>query len=94
MDNFLKTLKPVSVFESELRKAIASQEEKLLIEARSIVPHLTAEDLLNPQDFPALQACPAIHYEQGLLTGLQMALVMLQTPSVCPPLSAIQSPNI
>ena len=43
---------------------------KVLELARRILPHLTAEDIRNPHDFPDL-ADPDWHFEDGQLAGIQ-----------------------
>ncbi len=54
-----------------------SQQKKLLQCGRRIVPNLTDEDLLQPNDFAELENHPYFRYEEGVLAGiqtLQMAL--------------------
>lgn len=41
--------------------------------ALRIVPHITADDLLQPNDFPALENHPYFRYEEGVLEGLYSA---------------------
>ena len=56
---------------------------KVLELARRILPHLTAEDIRNPHDFPDL-ADPDWHFEDGQLAGIQavrFALVGLMNES-------------
>ncbi len=52
---------------------IQAQKAKLLKTARRIVPHVTDDDLLQPNDFPALENHPHFRYEEGILDGLQVA---------------------
>lgn len=52
---------------------IAHQQEKLLKLAREIVPQVTLDDLMQPNDFPELENHPVFRYEEGILHGLQMA---------------------
>ena len=56
-----------------LEEMIAQQEAKLLALARRLVPHLTAEDLLNPHDFVPLAESAEFNYEDGILAGLRAA---------------------
>ena len=56
-----------------LGEMIAQQEAKLLALARRLVPHLTAEDLLNPHDFVPLAESAEFNYEDGILAGLLAA---------------------
>ena len=52
-----------------LNTMISRQREKVLRLAREVLPHLTPEDIRNPQDFPALLRDPLFNYEDGILTG-------------------------
>ena len=56
---------------------IAFQEKKLLKYAREIIPHVTFEDLLQPNDFEQLETHPFFRYEEGVLKGLQTAKMAL-----------------
>lgn len=47
-----------------------AQRRKVLELARRLIPHLTAEDIRNPHDFPDLTD-PDWHFEDGQLTGIQ-----------------------
>lgn len=47
-----------------------TQRQKVLELARRLIPHLTAEDIRNPHDFPDLTD-PDWHFEDGQLTGIQ-----------------------
>ena len=55
--------------EELIQKLIEHQQTKVLNVAREIVPDLTSEDILNPQDFPNLVADTLFNYEDGILTG-------------------------
>jgi hypothetical protein len=55
--------------EARLQEMIEFQRKKLLKLARETLPHLTPEDLRNPQDFPELIKDPLFNYEDGLLSG-------------------------
>jgi len=52
---------------------VRQQEEKLYKFGQKIIPHLTKEDILQPNDFPALENHPLFRYEEGILEGLQTA---------------------
>lgn len=52
---------------------IASQKKTLLVCAKRIVPGITADDLLQPNDFPELELHPHFRYEEGVLEGLLTA---------------------
>ena len=56
---------------------IQGQKEKLLKTARRILPHVTDDDLLQPNDFPELEMHPHFRYEEGILDGLQVAKTAL-----------------
>jgi hypothetical protein len=59
--------------ERVLTEMVAAQEAKVLALARRLVPHLTAEDLLNPHDFVPLVESALFNYEDGVLAGLRAA---------------------
>ena len=52
---------------------IQQQKMKLLVCAKRIVPQVTEEDLLQPNDFPELELSPGFRYEEGILEGLMTA---------------------
>ncbi len=52
-----------------LEEMIKLQEEKVLKIARDLIPHLTSEDIRNPQDFPVLYNNINFNFEDGILTG-------------------------
>lgn len=52
---------------------IAFQKENLLKTAKRILPHVTDDDLLQPNDFPELEMHPHFRYEEGVLHGFQAA---------------------
>jgi hypothetical protein len=52
---------------------IEQQQQVLLDLARSVIPHLTLDDLMQPNDFPQLEYHPFFRYEEGVLHGLQAA---------------------
>lgn len=60
-----------------LDELIEGQRKKLLSTARRIVPHITEDDLLQPNDFPELELHPHFRYEEGVLGGLQVARMAL-----------------
>jgi hypothetical protein len=41
------------------------------------MPHLTEDDVLQPNDFPELEHHPHFRYEEGLLHGFQAAKAAL-----------------
>lgn len=52
---------------------IEFQRKKLLSLAQRIVGPITEDDLLQPNDFPALENHPLFRYEEGVLEGLHTA---------------------
>lgn len=64
-----------------IEEMIEMQKNRLLQCARRIVPQVTPDDLLQPNDFPALEIHPEFRYEEGVLSGMlsiQSALQALQ----------------
>lgn len=56
---------------------IVQQKGKLFDLAKRIIPNITEEDLLQPNDFPELEFHPHFRYEEGILDGLQVAKAAL-----------------
>lgn len=52
---------------------VEAQRKKVYECAREIVPNITADDLLQPNDFPSLEEHPYFRYEEGVLEGLLTA---------------------
>ena len=52
-----------------LSGAIDAQRRRVLELGRAIDPHVTPEDLQNPQDLPAIVGDPRWNYEDGILAG-------------------------
>ena len=52
---------------------IEGQQKKLFAFAKRIIPHITMDDLLQPNDFPDLEQQPLFRYEEGVLEGLLTA---------------------
>ena len=52
---------------------IAHQEQKLLSLAASIIPNVTSDDILQPNDYPELEHHPEFRYEEGVLKGMHSA---------------------
>lgn len=65
--------------EAVFTELISHQQSKLLECAQKIVPNITADDLLQPNDFLALENNPLFRYEEGILAGLQAARISLIT---------------
>lgn len=64
--------------EQLMEAMIGQQREKVLRIARSINPALTAEDVMNPQDFPELMRSGKYNFEDGILAGLISAQIALR----------------
>lgn len=62
-----------------LEDMVSHQQQVLLALARRIVPNATSEDILQPNDFPDLETHPSFRYEEGILCGLQSALMAVRT---------------
>ncbi|MBI5273789.1 MAG: hypothetical protein HY860_01900 [Chlamydiales bacterium] len=58
---------------SLFEEMIKQQKERLLCCANHINPYVTAEDIMQPNDFPELENHPYFRYEEGVLEGLQSA---------------------
>jgi hypothetical protein len=56
-----------------LEELICYQQGVLLSFARRIIPRITLDDLMQPNDFVELENNPLFRYEEGVLHGLQMA---------------------
>lgn len=59
-------------------EVVEGQRHKLLECARRYIPHLTYDDVLQPNDFPQLEHEPLFRYEEGIIEGMltvRMALL-------------------
>jgi hypothetical protein len=63
----------------------AQQEAKVLALARRLVPDVTAEDVRNPHDFPALVESAEFNYEDGILAGIRAVAVAVRAARRSPP---------
>jgi hypothetical protein len=65
---------------------LADQQRKRLgAFARTLIPYLTEDDLLQPNDFPELENHPYFRYEEGVLEGIltaRMAYLALKKQEV------------
>jgi hypothetical protein len=66
-------------FEAFFEEVLVHQQNKVLEIARTLNPHLTADDILNPHDFPELMTSPVFQYEEGIATGLLAAQIALRS---------------
>jgi hypothetical protein len=67
--------------EKNFNELIEMQQKRLLACGRRIVPNLTTDDMLQPNDFIELDNNPLFRYEEGVLIGIktaQMSLRMVQ----------------
>ncbi len=53
------------------------QEKRLLAFARRLLPRITSDDLMQPNDYPELENHPVFRYEEGVLEGLRSARMAL-----------------
>lgn len=56
---------------------IEQQKAGLLSLGSEVIPTLTPEDLLQPNDYEELENDPRFRYEEGILAGLQSAYAAL-----------------
>ncbi len=66
---------------------LADQQRKRIgAFARTLIPYLTEDDLLQPNDFPELENHPYFRYEEGVLEGIltaRMAYLALKKEEAC-----------
>jgi hypothetical protein len=67
--------------EKEILVLIEIQKKRLMACAEIMVPYITEEDLLQPNDFPVLEKHPHFRHEEGILEGLQTALATIRALS-------------
>lgn len=61
---------------------ITMQRKKLLECGRTIIPYLTTDDILQPNDFLALETNPHFRYEEGILSGILSAQMAIRAAGV------------
>jgi hypothetical protein len=61
------------MLEQMFDQLVEQQRKKLMRFAQEVIPNITADDLLQPNDFPELESHPYFRYEEGILEGLQTA---------------------
>lgn len=64
--------------EATLDEMVGMHEKALLKLGRRIVPTLTPEDVLQPNDYPELDSHPEFRYEEGVLAGIHAARMALR----------------
>ena len=75
MDN---TKKNWEKSEHLLEEIVELQKKKLFTLGRGIVPNLTAEDILQPNDYLELENNPVFRHEEGILIGTQSVQIALK----------------
>lgn len=65
--------------ETVLERLIDQQRAKIVEVAQDIMPHLTAEQAQNPQDYPDITGDAMYNFEDGLLAGLMSARLALRS---------------
>lgn len=58
---------------------VDAQRNHLLKLGRKVVPTLTPEDVMQPNDYPELEENPVFRYEEGILAGLQSVQIALKS---------------
>lgn len=61
---------------------INQQHARMMKCGQQIVPKLTTDDVLQPNDFPELENHPVFRYEEGILSGIQTAQMALRALSL------------
>lgn len=56
--------------EQTIQEMVDQQNKRLLAHGRRIVPTLTPEDMLQPNDYAELENHPEFRYEEGILAGM------------------------
>lgn len=72
-----------SAVASLVEEIVAGQKTRLLEMGRRVVPTLTPEDMLQPNDYPELENHPEFRYEEGVLSGLMTVQMALQGMANC-----------
>lgn len=60
-----------------LDELIEGQLKKVYDCAQQILPNITKDDILQPNDFPELENHPYFRYEEGVLEGLMTTKMAL-----------------
>lgn len=68
----------ISLVEQKLTELHTYQIDRAKKAAHRIRANLTAEDLLNPDNFPEIIADPAFMYEDGQAAGIMSAKIALR----------------
>ncbi len=81
-EGLVESVKPRDV-QKIFEEMIFFQQEKLMHCAQQIIPQITMDDLLQPNDFPALENHPYFRYEEGVLEGLMTARMACRADTTC-----------
>lgn len=54
-----------------VEELVQFHHQKMVQGAQRILPHVTPEDLLQPNDFEELEYHPQFRYEEGVLAGIK-----------------------
>ena len=68
-----------SDIESLINELKDYQKNVLLQNAQRLVPQVTLDDLMQPNDFPELENNPLFRYEEGVLAGIQTVEMVLRS---------------
>jgi hypothetical protein len=60
-----------------IKELVQFYQKQLLKSGQRIIPHLTMEDLLQPNDYLELEHHPYFRYEEGVLSGIQTVQMAL-----------------
>lgn len=65
--------------EDVLERMISQQRDKVRDVALDILPHLSPDDLQDPQEYPEVADDAMFNFEDGLLAGLMSARMALRS---------------
>ncbi len=66
------------VIDQLIKELIEFHQDQLLKCGNRIIPHLTFDDLLQPNDYQELEFNPFFRYEEGVLAGIQVVQTALR----------------
>ena len=70
---------PEALIDRVIDKLVAHQRARVLQQAQAIDPRLCADDILQPDDYPALAGDARWNYEDGVLAGMQAVQMALRS---------------
>lgn len=68
----------IDLLEQELGVLLNQQRRRALKLAQRMIPELTAEDVLNPDDYPELLADTEFMFEHGAASGIMAAKIAVR----------------